>query len=151
MPDEILKTRLQDDMKQAMRSKDKERLGVIRLALAAIKQREVDERISLDDTQVLVVLDKMIKQRRESISQFTHGGRQDLADKEQFEINLLQEYLPQQLTEAEIRALVAAAIAASGATTAQDMGKVMAILKPQAQGRTDMSLVSKWVKETLGQ
>ena len=141
-----LKDQLTEDMKTAMRSKDKERLGVIRLALAAIKQREVDERIELDDTQVLAVLDKMLKQRKDSISQFGAAGRQDLVDKEAFEVSVIQEYLPTALSEQEIDVLVKTVIAEVGAKSMQDMGAVMAKLKPQTQGRADMSMVSQKVK-----
>ena len=144
-----LKEQLTEDMKTAMRSKDKERLGVIRLALAAIKQREVDERIELDDTQVLAVLDKMLKQRKDSISQFDAAGRQDLVDKETFEVSVLQEYLPTALSEQEIEVLVKTVIAEVGAKSMQDMGAVMAKLKPQTQGRADMSMVSQKVKAAL--
>jgi len=133
-----------------MRSGDKERLATVRLALAAIKQREVDERIVLDDSQVLLVLDKMIKQRREAITQFESGGRADLVAKETSEIAVLQHYLPAQLGEAEVDALIAAAIAESGATSIKDMGKVMALVKPKAAGRVDMGAVSARIKQKLG-
>ena len=145
-----LKERITEDMKTAMRAGEKERLATIRMALAAIKQREVDERISLDDTQVLSVLEKMIKQRRESVVQFASGGRADLVAKENAEIALLQGYLPSQMSEADIDALIAAAIAATGAASVKDMGKVMAVVKPQAQGRADMGAVSARVKQKLG-
>jgi uncharacterized protein len=145
-----LKERITADMKTAMRAGEKQRLATIRMALAAIKQREVDERISLDDTQVLSVLEKMIKQRRESVVQFASGGRADLVAKENAEIALLQGYLPAQLSEADIDALIAAAIAATGAASVKDMGKVMAVVKPQAQGRADMGAVSARVKQKLG-
>ena len=145
-----LKDRLTEDMKNAMRAGEKERLGTIRMALAAIKQREVDERISLDDTQVLSVIEKMIKQRREAVAQFASGGRADLVAKENAEIALLQGYLPAQMSEADIDALIAAAIAATGAASVKDMGKVMAVVKPQAQGRADMGAVSARVKQKLG-
>ena len=145
-----LKERITDDMKSAMRAGDKERLGTIRLALAAIKQREVDERITLDDAQVLAVLDKMIKQRREAIAQFQSGGRADLVAKETAEITVLQGYLPAQMSEAEIEALIAEAIAASGAASVKDMGKVMAVVKPKAQGRADMGAVSARIRQKLG-
>jgi uncharacterized protein YqeY len=145
-----LKERITEDMKTAMRAGEKERLGTIRMALAAIKQREVDERISLDDTQVLSVIEKMIKQRREAVAQFASGGRADLVAKENAEIALLQGYLPAQMSEADIDALVAAAIAATGAASVKDMGKVMAVVKPQAQGRADMGAVSARVKQKLG-
>ncbi len=146
----MLKQRLQDDMKAAMKSGDKKRLGVIRLILAAVKQREVDERVELDDDQVLVVLDKMVKQRRDSIDQYEQAGRDDLAAQEQFEIGVLQEYLPEALSEAEIADLLAQAIADSGAESMRDMGKVMGQLKPKLQGRADMGVVSALVKEKLG-
>jgi uncharacterized protein len=145
-----LKDRITEDMKGAMRSGDKERLGAIRLALAAIKQREVDERITLDDSQVLAVLEKMIKQRREAIAQFESGGRADLVAKESAEIKVLQQYLPAQLTDAETDALIAEAIAATGAASMKDMGKVMAAVKPKAQGRTDMGALSARIKQRLG-
>jgi uncharacterized protein YqeY len=145
-----LKQRITEDMKAAMKGGDKPRLGVIRLLLAAIKQREVDERITLDDSQVLAVLDKMVKQRRDSISQYQAGGRQDLVDQESFEIEVLQGYLPAQLSEAELAALVEQAMAQSGASSVRDMGKLMAVLKPQVQGRADMGAVSGIVKQKLG-
>jgi uncharacterized protein len=145
-----LKDRITEDMKSAMRAAEKERLATIRLALAAIKQREVDERISLDDGQVLAVLEKMIKQRREAIAQFQSGGRADLVAKENAEIAVLQGYLPAQLSEAEIDALIARAIAATGAASIKDMGKVMAVVKPQAQGRVDMGALSARIKQKLG-
>jgi uncharacterized protein YqeY len=145
----MLKDQIQSDMKAAMKAGEKARLGVIRLILAAIKQREVDERIALDDTQVLAVLDKMVKQRRDSIEQFTKAGRQDLADVEQAEVAVIQTYLPAALSESELDALVAAAIAESGAAAMSDMGKVMAVLRPQVQGRADMGAVSALVKRRL--
>ncbi len=145
-----LKERITEDMKAAMRARDSERLGTIRMVTAAIKQREVDERIQLDDTQVLAVLEKMIKQRKESIAQFTSGGREDLAAKESKEIELLQVYLPAQLSEAELDALVADAVAKSGATSIKEMGKAMALLKQSAQGRADMGVVSAKLKAKLG-
>jgi uncharacterized protein len=145
-----LRERITEDMKSAMRAGDKERLGTIRLALAAIKQREVDERITLDDPQVLGVLEKMIKQRREAITQFASGGRADLVSKETAEIGVLQAYLPAQMNPAEIDALIAAAIAATGASSIKDMGKVMAAVKPKAQGRADMGAVSARIKQKLG-
>ena len=144
-----LKERITEDMKSAMRAGEKERLGTIRLALAAIKQREVDERITLDDTQVLAVLEKMIKQRREAITQFQAGGRADLVAKESAEVTLLEAYLPARLSDAELDALIVGAIAATGATSAKDMGKVMALVKSQSQGRADMGAVSARVKEKL--
>ena len=150
MADCALKQRLTDDMKAAMRSKDKARLGVVRLALAAIKQREVDERIELDDTQVLAVLDKMLKQRRDSEKQFADAGRQDLAEQESYEISVLQEYMPAALDEAELDTLITQAITDSGASSMKEMGKVMGILKPQVQGRADMAAVSQRIKSLLG-
>jgi uncharacterized protein len=144
-----LKERITEDMKSALRSGDKERLATIRLALAAIKQREVDERISLDDPQVLAVLEKMIKQRREAITQFESGGRADLVAKETAEIGVLQGYLPAQMSEAELDALINEAIAATGAASMKDMGKVMAAVKPKAQGRADMGAVSARIKQRL--
>jgi uncharacterized protein YqeY len=145
-----LKDRLTEDMKSAMRAADKERLGTVRLALAAIKQREVDERVTLDDAQVLGVLEKMIKQRREAIAQFHSGGRADLVAKETAEIAVLQQYLPAQMGEAEIDALIAEAIQSTGAASVKDMGKVMAVVKPKAQGRTDMGALSARIKLKLG-
>ncbi len=145
----MLKARLQADMKSAMKSGDKARLGVIRLINAAIKQREVDERIELDDAQILAVLDKMLKQRRDSVSQYSEAGREDLAEKERFEIQICQEYMPAALSEDEIDALITAAIADTGAAGMKDMGKVMGILKPQIQGRADMGAVSATVKTKL--
>jgi hypothetical protein len=144
-----LKDRITEDMKTAMKAGARERLGTIRLALAAIKQREVDERITLDDAQVLAVLDKMIKQRREAITQFQSGGRADLVAKETAEIAVLQGYLPAQLSEAEIDELIAQAIAATGAASVKDMGKVMALVKPKAQGRADLGAISARIKQKL--
>jgi uncharacterized protein YqeY len=146
----MLKSRLQDDMKTAMKAGDKPRLGVIRLMLAAVKQREVDERIELDDAQTLAVLDKMVKQRRDSISQYEGAGREDLAEVERFEVGVIQGYLPAALSDAEIAALLEEAIAASGAAAMSDMGKVMNVLRPQIQGRADMGAVSALVKQRLG-
>ena len=137
-------------MKSAMKSGDKRKLGVIRLLMAAIKQREVDERIELDDEQVLAVLDKMVKQRRDSITQFEQAGRDELAEQEKFEIGILQEYLPEALSEDEISSLVKQAIADAGAESMRDMGKVMGQLKPKLQGRADMGAVSAMVKQLLG-
>ncbi|HEY0942495.1 MAG TPA: GatB/YqeY domain-containing protein [Steroidobacter sp.] len=145
-----LKDRVTEDMKAAMRAKDSERLGTIRMITSAIKQREVDERIQLDDSQVLAVIEKMIKTRKESIAQFQSAGRDDLVAKEQKEVDLLQGYLPQQLSEAEVDALIAEAIAESGATSIKDMGKAMALLKQKAQGRTDMASASARLKARLG-
>ena len=133
-----------------MRAGEKERLGVIRMITSAIKQREVDERIVLDDSQVLVVLEKMIKQRKESLAQFQAGNRQDLVDKESAEITLLQTYLPSRLSDAELDALIAEAIAATGAASIKDMGKVMGIIKAKAQGRADMAAVGAKIKAKLG-
>jgi uncharacterized protein len=145
-----LKERITDDMKAAMRSGEKQRLGVIRMITAAIKQREVDERITLDDTQVLSVLEKMIKQRKESLVQFQAGNRQDLVEKEAAEITLLQGYLPSQLSDAELDALIGEAIASTGAASVKDMGKVMAVIKGKAQGRADMAAVGAKIKAKLG-
>ncbi|QQS53500.1 MAG: GatB/YqeY domain-containing protein [Candidatus Competibacteraceae bacterium] len=144
-----LKDRIQDDMKTAMRAKDKERLGAIRLILAAVKQREVDERIELNDAQMLGVLEKMIKQRRESLAQYQSAGREDLAARESFEIEVIQSYLPAPLSEADIDTLVANAVAVTGAQSVRDMGKVMALIKDQAQGRADMAKISTRVKARL--
>lgn len=146
-----IKEKITEDMKVAMRAKEKQRLGVIRLIQAAIKQREVDERISLDDTQVIVVLDKMLKQRRDSIEQFEKAGRQDLVDQEAFEIQVIKTYLPQPLTETELANLITHAIQATGATTVKDLGKVMGILKVQVQGRAEMKQVSDQIKQRLNQ
>jgi len=145
-----LKDQITQDMKDSMKSGDKARLGVIRLILSAIKQREVDERIVLDDVQVLAALEKMLKQRRESVAQFTQGKRQDLADKEEAEIKVIQAYMPAQLSDAELEQLVAAAVAESGAASVKEMGKVMAILKPKVAGKADMSAVSAKIKAKLG-
>jgi uncharacterized protein len=145
-----LKERITDDMKAAMRAGEKERLGVIRMITAAIKQREVDERISLDDVQVVAVLEKMVKQRKESLVQFQAGNRQDLVDKESAEIDLLKTYLPSQLGDAELDALIADAIAATGAASVKDMGKVMGVIKAKAQGRADMGAVGAKIKAKLG-
>jgi hypothetical protein len=145
-----LKERITDDMKAAMRAGEKDRLGVIRMITSAIKQREVDERIVLDDTQVLSVLEKMIKQRKESVEQFKAGSRQDLADKEAAEITLLQGYMPTQLSAVELDALINDAVAATGAASIKDMGKVMAIIKTKAQGRADMGAVGAKIKAKLG-
>jgi uncharacterized protein len=145
-----LKDRITEDMKAAMRAKDSERLGTIRMITAGIKQREVDERITLDDSQVLSVVEKMIKTRKESIVQFQSGGREDLAAKEQKEIDLLQAYLPAQLSETELDALIAESIAEAGATSIKDMGKAMALLKQKAAGRADMAAVSGKLKAKLG-
>jgi uncharacterized protein len=145
-----LKGQITADMKAAMRSGEKERLGVIRMITAAIKQREVDERITLDDSQVLVVLEKMIKQRKESVVQFQAGKRPDLVEKESAEISLLQSYMPSQLSDSEIDALIGDAIAATGAASIKDMGKVMGIIKSKAQGKADMASVGAKIKAKLG-
>ncbi len=144
-----LKSRLNDDVKTALRAGDKQRLSVLRMTLAAIKQREVDERIALDEAQVLSVLEKMIKQRRESVSQYTAGNRQDLADKELAEIELLSSYLPTPLSDAELDAVIAGAIERTGATSMREMGQVMAQVREAAAGRADMAVVSQRVKERL--
>ncbi|MBU6469904.1 MAG: GatB/YqeY domain-containing protein [Gammaproteobacteria bacterium] len=145
-----LKDRITADMKNALRAGDKPRLGVLRLMLAAIKQREVDERIQLDDAQVLTVLDKMLKQRRESIAQYEKGQRADLVAQEQAEAVVIQSYLPARLAEAELDKLIADAVQKSGAASMRDMGKVMGLLKPQVQGRADMGAVSARIKAKLG-
>jgi len=144
-----LKARINEDMKSAMKARETARLGAIRLLIAAIKQREVDERVELDDAGVLGVIDKMLKQRRDSISQFEKAARQDLADAEKYEVQILSAYMPQALDPEEIQAAIAEAIAASGAAGPQDMGKVMAALKPKLAGRADMSKVSGLVKAAL--
>ena len=146
----MLKQRIQDDMKTAMKAGEKVRLGVIRLIRAAIKQREVDERIELDDAQVLAVLDKMVKQRRDSITQYSAAGREDLAEVERVEVGVIQDYLPAALTDDELKRLLDEAMAASGAAAMSDMSKVMAVLRPQVQGRADMGAVSALVKQRLG-
>ena len=145
-----LKQQITDDMKTAMHAKDAARLGAIRLLLAAIKQREVDERIELSDADVVAIIEKMNKQRRDSISQYEAAGRQDLADVEKFEMSVLATYMPQQLSEGEIASAVAEAIAATGAASPQDMGKVMGMLKPKLAGRADMGKVSALIKAQLG-
>jgi len=145
-----LKERITEDMKSAMKGAEKQRLSTIRMAQAAIKQREVDERIALDDAQVLAVLEKMIKQRKESIVQFEQGGRADLAAQERAEIELLQTYMPAQLSPAELDTLIRDAIAASGAVSVKEMGKVMGIVKSKAAGRADMGAVSARIKAALG-
>lgn len=144
-----LKQRLTDDMKAAMKSGDKHSLGVIRLANAGIKQKEVDERIELDDAQVLAVLEKMVKQRRDSVSQYEAAGREDLAAIERDEIVVVERYLPAQLGEAEITAAIDAAIAETGASSPADIGKLMGVLKPKLAGQADMGVVSKLVKQRL--
>lgn len=145
-----LKAQITEDMKTAMRAHEKAQLGVIRLILAAIKQQEVDTRTEMDDTAVLVVLDKMCKQRRESIRQYNDAGRTDLVEQEEYELGIIQAYLPQPLSSAELDDLIQQAIAETGATSVRDMGKVMTWLKPKAQGRTDMGQVSGLIKIRLG-
>ena len=145
-----LKQKILDDIKAAMRAGEKDRLVVLRMLSAAIKQREVDERIEMDDTQTLAVVEKMIKQRRESIKQYEDGGRPELAAKEQAEIDILDDYMPEQLSDAEIDQLIDAAIAETGASEMKDMGKVMGVLKPKIQGQADMGAVSARVKGRLG-
>ncbi|MEZ0121953.1 MAG: GatB/YqeY domain-containing protein [Candidatus Reddybacter sp.] len=149
MSEETLKVRITTEMKAAMRAKDKPRLGTIRLIQAEIKRIEVDERIELDDTRVLAILDKMSKQRRDSLSQFKDAGRDDLAEQEQTELDVIAEFLPAALSEEELQVLIDQAIADSGAQAMSDMGKVMGILKPQVQGRADMGAVSKQIKARL--
>ncbi len=144
-----LKQQINDDMKAAMRAKETARLGAIRLLMAAMKQREVDERIELTDADVVAIIEKMLKQRRDSISQYEAAGRQELADVEKFEMSVLQGYMPQQLSEAEIMAAIAEAIASSGAAGPQDMGKVMGVVKPKLAGRADMGKVSGLIKAQL--
>lgn len=144
-----LKQQITEDMKTAMRAKDTARLGAIRLLLAAMKQREVDERIELSDTDIVTIIDKMIKQRRDSIAQFEAAARHELADAEKFEISVLQTYMPQAMSESEVSAAVVDAIAKSGAKSPQEMGKVIALLKPQLAGRADMGKVSALVKAQL--
>ena len=144
-----LKAQITEDMKSAMRAKEAARLGTIRLLTAAIKQKEVDERIEVSDEQVLAIIEKMIKQRKDSITQFEAGGRQDLADIEKAELAILVTYMPAAMSDSEVQAEVAAAIAASGAAGPQDMGKVMAVLKPKLAGRADMTAVSALVKAAL--
>lgn len=145
-----LKERVQEDMKSAMRAKDAARLSAIRLLLAALKQKEVDERLELADADVLGIIEKMLKQRRESIAQYEKAARQDLADQEKFEIGVLSGYLPAQMSEAEIAQAVAAAVSEAGASGVRDMGKVIALLKPRLAGRADMGEVSALVKSKLG-
>jgi uncharacterized protein YqeY len=144
-----LREQLNEDIKTAMKARQAEKLGALRLLLAAVKQREVDERIILDDAGVISVVEKMIKQRKDSISQFEKGARQDLADKEKFEVAILEAYLPQQLAQAEIDAIIADAVAATGAKSPADMGKVMGAVKPKLAGRADMGKVSALVKAKL--
>lgn len=145
-----LKARITEDMKLAMKAKAIARLGAIRLLLAAIKQREVDERVELDDAAVIAVIEKMLKQRKDSITQYAAANRQDLADVEKFEIDVLTAYMPQAMGAAEVAAIVAAAVTTAGAKSPADMGKVMALVKPQIAGRADMGEVSKLVKARLG-
>ena len=149
MTTSAIKDKITEDMKDAMRAQDKERLSTIRLILAALKQREVDERIVLTDENVLAILDKMLKQRRESITQYEAANRKDLADKEATEMKVIQAYLPSQLSEAEIIAMIDAAIKESGANSVRDMGKVMGIIKPKVQGRADVAVVSNQIKDRL--
>ena len=144
-----LKSRITEDMKTAMRARDTARLGTVRLLLAAMKQKEVDERVALTDANILAIIDKMVKQRRESIAQFEKAGRNDLADGEKAEIAVLSAYLPQQLTEAEVAKEIETAIAETGAASAKEMGKVMGLLKPRLAGKTDMGKVSGLVKAKL--
>jgi uncharacterized protein YqeY len=146
MSDLSLKLRIQEDMKTAMKARDARHLGVIRLLMAAIKQREVDERITLDDAQILAVIDKMLKQRQDSAEQFQNANRLDLADQENYEIRVLQAYLPPALSEAEVDAMIQQTIASLNATSIKDMGRVMAELKPKMQGRADMTAVSNKIK-----
>lgn len=149
MADAALKLKLTEAMKDAMRARAQQRLGTIRLVLAEVKRIEVDERIELDDARILVVLDKMLKQRRDAASQFSQAGRQDLVDKENAEMEVIQSFLPAPLTKDELIVLVTQAIATSGATSVRDLGKVMALLKPQVQGRADMTAVSQLAKQSL--
>ncbi len=144
-----LTARINDDVKTAMRSKDKDRLAVLRLITAAIKQIEVDQRITLDDDQVIAVLEKMLKQRKDSIEQFSKAGRDELVAQEAAEIEIIQQYLPEQLSEDEIRSLIDEAVSATGAASMKDMGKVMGLLKPKLAGRADMGLVSRIIKDQL--
>lgn len=145
----MLKEQIQQDMKDTMRAKDQKRLDVIRLLLAAIKQREVDERINLDDAQIIAVIEKMLKQRRDSHSQYQNAGRQDLADQESYEMTILEAYLPEPLTADELNLLIKQSISEIGATSIKDMGRVMALLKPKIQGKADVAEVSKTVKSAL--
>ena len=144
-----LREQLTEDMKTAMKAREAEKLGALRLLLSAVKQREVDERITLDDAGVIAVIEKMIKQRKDSISQFEKAARQDLADKEKFELSILEAYLPQQLSQAEVEAIIGEAVASTGAKSPADMGKVMAAVKPRLAGRADMGKVSALVKGKL--
>lgn len=144
-----LKQRINDDVKTAMRNKDKDRLVTLRMITAAIKQKEVDERVELDDTRVLAIIDKMARQHRDSIQQYESAGRADLVDKEQSELQIVQFYLPEQLSDEEVKKLIQSAIQATGATTVKDMGKVMGIIRPQVQGRADMTRTGELVKALL--
>jgi uncharacterized protein YqeY len=144
-----LRTRINEEMKSAMKARERERLDALRLLLAAVKQREIDERVTLDDAGVIAVIEKMIKQRKDSIAQYEKASRKDLADKEQYEIGVLEAYLPQQLSPAEIDAIVADAVASTGAKSPADMGKVMGVVKPKVAGRADMGKVSALVKAKL--
>lgn len=146
---DLLKTRLQEEVKTAMRAKDKARLGVLRMIMATLKQFEVDTRESLNDAQIIALLDKMLKQRREALGQYEAAGREDLAQKERFELEVIQSYMPAPLSEAEIEQLIEEAIGQSQAATVKDMGKVMGILKPRIQGRADMAAVSAKLKSRL--
>lgn len=145
-----LKAQITDDMKAAMKAGEKDRLATIRLILAALKQKEVDDHVELDDAMILQILDKMVKQRRDSIQQYQNAGRPELADKEQAEIDIIQTYLPEQLSDDEISAMIDAAIADTGASSMKDMGKLMGVLKPKLQGRADMGAVSGLIKARLG-
>ncbi|MFA6038378.1 MAG: GatB/YqeY domain-containing protein [Legionellales bacterium] len=149
MSESSLKQRLQEDMKAALKAGDKARLGTVRLIISAVKQREIDERISLDDADILAVLDKAAKQRRESIQQFQAANRDDLVAQEQLELSIIQSYLPEPLDEAALAELVKEAVKQSGASSIKDMGNVMAILRPQVQGRVDMAVLSATVKDIL--
>ena len=149
MTDSALKTRINDDVKTAMRSKDKDRLGTLRLLTAAIKQIEVDKRIELDDEQVVAVIEKMLKQRKDSIEQFEKAGRNELAEIEIKEVAILKEFMPEQMSEADVDSLIDEAIASTGAETMKDMGKVMGLLKPQLAGKADMAAVSGKIKAKL--
>lgn len=144
-----LREQLNEDIKTAMKAREAEKLGALRLMLSAVKQREIDERITLDDTGVVSVVEKMIKQRKDSISQYEKAARQDLADKEKYEISVIEGYLPKQLSQAEVEAVIAEAIASTGATSPADMGKVMGVVKPKLAGRADMGKVSGLVKGKL--
>ena len=150
MADSPLKTRITDAMKDAMRAKDKARLGTIRLALSEIKRIEVDERIDPDDSRIISILDKMVKQRNESIKQYELGGRQDLVDQEAMEIRVLKEFLPEAISETELAEIIRSAIAETGAQSVKDMGKVMGLVKPKVLGRADMAVVGNQIKSLLG-